>query len=109
MNEGPTMQRIGLGLILAALSAALFTLAFPPYDLWPLVFVGLVPMIVAQHRVMPPRLSGLAAGVGIGGFFWGYFGGMFAGSVWYMRWLPRPVRIWSSATRWRRSRDCATK
>jgi len=82
------MKRIVLGLTLAALSAVLFTLAFPPYDLWPLVFFGLVPMIVAQHRVMPQRLSGLAAGVGIGGFFWGYFGGMFAGSVWYMHWLP---------------------
>ena len=81
-------QRIVLGLALAALSAALFTLAFPPYDLWPLIFFGLVPMVVAQHRVLPRRLAGLALGVGIGGFFWGYFGGMFAGSVWYMRWLP---------------------
>ena len=82
------MKRIVLGLTLAALSAAMFTLAFPPYDLWPLVFVGLVPMVVAQHRVLPRRLSGLATGVGISGFFWGYFGDMFAGSVWYMRWLP---------------------
>ena len=85
--------RIALGLMLAALSAALFTLAFPPYDLWPLVWVGLVPMVVAQHLVLPKRLSGLAAGVGIGGFFWGYFGGMFAGSVWYMRWLPLIIGI----------------
>jgi len=81
-------QRITLGLGMAALTSAIFTLAFPPYDLWPLIFVGLAPMIVAHHRVMPRRLSGLAAGVGIGGFFWGYFGGMFAGSIWYMRWLP---------------------
>ena len=35
------MKRIVLGLTLAALSAVLFTLAFPPYDLWPLIFVGL--------------------------------------------------------------------
>lgn len=86
-------QRIALGLALAALSAALFTLAFPPYDLWPLVFVGLAPMIVAQHRVLPRRISGMAAGLGIGGFFWGYFGGMFAGSVWYMRWLPLIIGV----------------
>ena len=86
-------QRTGLGLTLAALSAALFTLAFPPYGLWPLIFFGLAPMIVAQHRVLPRRLSGLATGLGIGGFFWGYFGGMFAGSVWYMRWLPLFIGI----------------
>jgi len=83
-----TVIRVAVGLGLAALSAVLFTLAFPPYDLWPLVFVGLVPMVVAQHRVMPPRLSSLALGVGVGGFFWGYFGGMFAHAAWYMRWLP---------------------
>jgi len=53
------MKCIVLGLTLAALSAALFTLSFPPYGLWPLVFVGLVPMIVAQHRVLPRRLSRL--------------------------------------------------
>ena len=53
-------QRISLGLALAGLSAALFTLAFPPYDLWPLIFVGLVPMIVAQYRLLPRRLSGPA-------------------------------------------------
>jgi apolipoprotein N-acyltransferase len=73
---------------LAGLSATLLVLAFPPYDFWPLIFVGLVPMILAQHRVLPRRLSGLALGLGVGGFFWGYFGGMFAGGPWYMRWLP---------------------
>jgi len=82
------IPRVALGLGLAALSAVLFTLAFPPYALWPLVFVGLVPMVVAQHRVLPRQLSGLAVGVGVGGFFWGYFSGTFAGSAWYMRWLP---------------------
>ena len=37
-------RRIAIGLGLATLSAALFTLAFPPYDLWPLIWVGLVPI-----------------------------------------------------------------
>lgn len=68
------------GLGLAATGAGALTLAFPPYGLWPLIFVALVPIIVAQHRVMPRALSGLAYGAGIGGFFWGYFGGMFAGT-----------------------------
>ncbi len=90
MNELP---RTITGLMLAALSAALLTLAFPPYDLWPLIFVGLVPMIVAQHRLLPRRLSGLALAIGIGGFFWGYFGGMFANGPWYMRWLPLIIAV----------------
>lgn len=66
----------------------MFTLAFPPYGLWPVIFIGLVPMIVAQHRVMPARLSSIAYAVGIGGFFAGYFGAMFAQAPWYMRALP---------------------
>ncbi len=75
------------GLGLAALGAALFTLAFPPYDLWPLAFVWMVPVMVSVHRLMPERLSGLAMGIGVGGFFWGYFGGMFEGIL-YMQYLP---------------------
>jgi len=66
----------GIGLsLLSALSFTLafpplsFTLAFPPFDLWPLIWVGLVPMVVAQHRVLPARLSGLAPALGIGGLF----------------------------------------
>lgn len=37
------------GLALAALSAVLFILAFPPYDLWLLIWIGLVPMVVAHY------------------------------------------------------------
>jgi apolipoprotein N-acyltransferase len=96
MSDWTTLRRTALGLALAALSAALFTLAFPPYDLWPLIFVGLVPMLVAQHRVMPRPLSGLAYGVGVGGFFWGYFGDMFQGGPWFMRWLPLFIALFSA-------------
>jgi hypothetical protein len=61
-------KRILFGIAFSALSAVLFGLAFPPYHLWPLIFVGLVPMIVAQHRVMPDEFSGLASDIGVGGF-----------------------------------------
>jgi len=81
-------QRLALGLGLAALSAVLLTLAFPPYGAWPLIVVGLIPMILAQHRVMPPHLASLAYGVAIGGFFAGYFGPMFRGGPWFMQALP---------------------
>lgn len=80
--------RILLALALSLLSAAMFTLAFPPYRLWPLIFIGLVPMVVAQHRMLPSSLTGLAVGLGIGGFFAGYFGTMFANGPWFMRILP---------------------
>ncbi len=91
-------HRAILGLGLAVLSAALLTLAFPPYDLWPLILVGLVPVIVAQHRVMPKKLAGLAYGLGIGGFFAGYFGAMFAGGPWFMQGLPVIIAIIAGLT-----------
>ena len=88
-----TAGRILAGLALAGLSGLLLTLAFPPYNLWPLILVGFVPAVVAQHRVMPRPLSGLAYGVALGGFFWGYFGPMFAHTVWFMEWLPLIVAV----------------
>ncbi len=81
-------RRVLAGAILSGLTAVLFTLAFPPYELWPLIFVGLVPMILSHHRVMPERLAGLAYGIGVGGFFAGYFGEMFAHAPLFMRMLP---------------------
>ena len=88
-------KRTLLGIALSALSAVLFALAFPPYHLWPLIFLGLVPMIVAQHRVMPAKLSGLAYGIGVGGFFGFYFHGMFSG-VWFMQVLPIFIGLFSA-------------
>ncbi len=81
------------GLGLAALSAILLTLAFPPYNIWPLIWVGFLPMLLAQYKVMPRKLSSLALGVGVGGFFLGYFNDIFQGSVWYMQVLPFLIGI----------------
>ena len=64
---------IAAALALAALSALLAWASLPspemsslfgrPFDvsleIWPLVFVAFVPMVYAQHRVMPPRLAPL--------------------------------------------------
>ncbi len=80
--------RVLLGIGLSLGSAILFTLAFPPFEMWPFIFLGLVPVIVVQHRVMPARFSGLAYGLGIGGFFAGYFDGIFIRGPWYMQGLP---------------------
>jgi apolipoprotein N-acyltransferase len=60
-------------------------------------------MIVAQHRVMPQKLSGLAYGIGVGGFFGFYFRGMFTG-VWFMRALPLFIGFFSALITWRERR-----
>ncbi len=89
-----SILRIILGLILAAAGALCLTLAFPPYEIWPLVLVGFVPILLSLHRIMPRRLSGLALGVGIGGFFYGYFYGMFRGTGNpYMEYIPYVMGI----------------
>lgn len=56
------------GLALAAASAALLTLSFPPYNLGLLIWIGFIPMLVAQYRILPKRLSSLAPAVAIGGW-----------------------------------------
>ena len=74
--EAPTRGAGGhvvAGVLLAFLSGLLANLAFPPFGVWPLILVAFVPMIVAQHRVMPPRWSGLAIGVGLGTYACGQF------------------------------------
>ena len=94
-SAGRFWIRLLSGVGLSLLSALSFTLAFPPFDVWPLIWVGLVPMVVAQHRVLPTRLSGLAPALGIGGFFAGYFGRMFAGGPWFMRALPLIIALFA--------------
>ncbi|MEY2566702.1 MAG: apolipoprotein N-acyltransferase [Actinomycetota bacterium] len=58
---------LGLGL----LSGVLATLAFPPFGLWPLIFVAFVPMVVGTHWLAPPRWGKAVIGVGIGTFIAG--------------------------------------
>jgi len=86
--------RLVIGTLLSLLSMGLFFLAFPPYDLWPLVFFAFVPMLVAQFRIMPARWSSLAAAITIGGWIGLFFrsifsfGGEQVEMVWYIEWLP---------------------
>ncbi len=56
MKQALTVRIIG-GLALAALSAALLILAFPPHNLGLLIWVAFIPMLTARYRVLPPRLS----------------------------------------------------
>ena len=58
--------RVVLGCALAGFSTGLLTVAFPPFGLWPVVFVALVPMLLAQHFVLPRRLSSVAPALAVG-------------------------------------------
>ena len=96
MKRGTTMSelnlsywnRLALGLILSITGGIAFVLAFPPIEIWPLALVGFVPVLVAQHRIMPPKISSLAPAVGVAIWLQGYLGPVFAPVGTYMVWLP---------------------
>jgi len=75
--KGKNFVRIGIGIGLGLLTAGMLILAFHPYNLWPLAFVALVPMLVAAYRVLPLKWSGIAQAVGIGGWLLVYLTAMF--------------------------------
>jgi apolipoprotein N-acyltransferase len=77
-------------LALAVLSAFLLVLAFPDFNLWPLAWVGLAPLLIAVAQVARTRQAFLL------GWTWGVL--FFYGSCWwlthsmiYYGGLPRPV------------------
>jgi len=83
--------RLLIGIALSALGAALLTLSMPPYGIWPLAVIGLVPTILAQYRVMPRQLSSLALAITIGGLVGLYIMNAFlqlGNAPWYMKLLP---------------------
>jgi apolipoprotein N-acyltransferase len=81
--------RIVSGTLLATLSGVVATLAFPPYEIWPLIFIAFIPMVVAQHRVLPLNWSAVAPGVTIGVYFAGQLsGGLADGNV------PFLIELW---------------
>ncbi len=88
MPNKTAWARVGIGIFLAICSAILLTLSFPPYGFWPLIWLAFIPMLVAQFRVMPRKVSGLASAIAIGGWLGGYLTPIFAGSGLYMTWLP---------------------
>ena len=83
-----TPVRVLLGVALSALGGLAFVLAFPPYEIWPLAFLGFVPVLIAQYRILPPKISSLASSVGVAVWLQGYLGPVFAPIGTFMRWLP---------------------
>jgi len=63
-------KRIYLGIFLSILSGAFFFIAFPPLNIWPLMFVVIVPYLIAQHRLLPRKWSALAPAIATGLWLW---------------------------------------
>lgn len=75
-----TIARIAAGVGVSALTAVTLILAFHPYNVWFLAFFALVPMLIAQHRILPRKWSGLAPATGVGGWLFVFLASMFGGS-----------------------------
>jgi apolipoprotein N-acyltransferase len=75
-----TFARIAIGVAVSLMTSLALILAFHPYSAWPLAFMALVPMLVAQHRILPLKWSGLAQAVGIGGWLFVFLSAMFGGN-----------------------------
>src|SRR3954453_17968386 len=71
---GRTLAAIGL----AVVSGLALVAALRPYNAWPLLFVALVPMAVAQYRLLPRRLAWLAPGLTAIVYWAGLIGGAMA-------------------------------
>jgi apolipoprotein N-acyltransferase len=61
--------RVVGGIALAIASGVIAWLATPRFEIWPLIFVAFVPMVYAQHRVLPSSLSVLAPAITIPLFY----------------------------------------
>lgn len=81
-------RRTAIGLILALASLTLLTLAFPPYNLGFFIWVGFLPMLIAQYRLLPAKLSSLASAIAIGGWLGVLLVPMFGGKSFFMAVIP---------------------
>lgn len=57
--------RIIAALALSVISGAMLLLAFPPYGVWPLMWIAFVPHLLAQYRLFPTKWSSLAPAVAL--------------------------------------------
>ena len=88
MKHKKNITNILIGILLGVTSGVAFILAFPPFEVWPLIFIGWVPALVAQYRVMPKKLSSVPTALAIGIWLQGYLGPVFRPIGTYMVYLP---------------------
>lgn len=61
---------IALGFVFALISAVMLYVMWDGHgNLWPLVFIGFVPMFIAQYRLLPRKLAPLAVGIALFGYW----------------------------------------
>jgi len=87
--------RVLLGLLCAAAGGLAFVLAFPPFEIWPLIFIGWVLVLFAQFRLMPRKLGSLASALGLFVWLQGYLGRVFAPVGSYMAYLPLILSVFT--------------
>lgn len=95
MHPRSPLRQSLLGILLGILSGAAFIFAFPPYEIWPLMFIGWIPVLVAQHHIMPPKLSSLPVAIALGLWLQGYLGPIFKPGGTYMIYLPIIVALFA--------------
>lgn len=59
-GSGLFTKQFWLGVALSCLSGLLMFLAFPPVNIGALMFIAMIPSLVAQYRFMPRKWSALA-------------------------------------------------
>ncbi len=69
--------RYALGIALSVISGLMILFAFPPYGAWPLIWFAFIPYRFAQHRLLPRKWSGLAAGLAMLFFLGPYLARLF--------------------------------
>ena len=77
--QSNSLTRVVVGILLSLLSGIMLTAAFAPYNLWPFVFVAFLPMILAQYKIFPDKLSSLGPASMIATWLFLYFGPTFFG------------------------------
>jgi apolipoprotein N-acyltransferase len=85
---------------LSILSGLFLFLAFPPVNLWWLMWVAVVPYLVAQHRLMPRKWSALAPTLAIGLWLWPFLYRIFdiEGAPFYIRHLGLLIGVFTYFT-----------
>lgn len=103
--RSPARHHLGLGLGLAALSGVLAIASFEDVHIDGLIWFAFVPAIVAQHRWLPPRWSGLGLGIAVGLMYQGYLGPGLSNAdlAWYLYvyglWIGLLVTLLSARSR----------
>lgn len=105
-GPGRALLEVAGGIAVSLLTGLLIWLAFDPVGWWPLIFVAFVPMVVAQHRILPASLSGVAPGIGIACLIAHEVSGGLAdgGVAWYYQLFPLYIGVIIAGVAWRSRR-----